>query len=574
MYEALDALCLIVLFGWAYSVAKKKKRDEIGWGLVAAAAFYAVGMTMERLIAPQMGWSPGCAKAFAYIGGGLAGVIVNLILMLKKPMAPPSQDGGGQPPKPDSSGDQEVPPEEKPAGQPPVQPMAAVQPPSGSAASGWETLLARFWPSCIVALLYLATQFEPVTAWLKSQGYEPRFPPVREIALVPLLAAQAWILSRRFAITLLVALLVTMYIPALNWMEWRWGRGSDYYSHGYIIPIVVGALIWRLRGRLAILKPADDLRVGGLILLVAGLFVLFVGAFLRAYSIQGISLVMVLCGIVCLLCGKALSRQLAFPLLFIIAMIPLPMHMIDESSFKLKMLASKASVKTVDVLHSLGLHSYIVIRDGSYIRWEVGKPVLERLKGQLAQQKAELARIEKELREQGGPAAELLQGTSLEEILRTQSEDELRRLGIPAPILGHAKSVASQIREMDEIVGTQMDKIVIGDVCSGLRSLIALIAFGALFAYITKLSLPSKIILFAAGIPISVLSNTWRVVTLNLVACHWGSLTTNPDGWVHDMTGYGIFAVAFVLYFALERLLNWFEPKRVPSPPAPAPASA
>jgi len=572
MYEILDILFILVLGGWAYTAAKKKRRDEVGWAVAAVGAFLLVGMTMGRLIAPAMGHPQDStwAKVAGYIVGGLAAIIVDLVLLLKKPLAPSSDDSKGQPPKADSSGDQEATPEEKPAGQPPAQSLAAAPLPSDAAATGWETLLARFWPSCIIALMYLATQFEPVTAWLESQGYKPQYPPVREIALIPLLAAQAWILSRRLALTLLVALVVTAYIPALNWMEWRWGRGSDYYSHGYIIPIVVGALLWRLRGRLASLKPADDLRVSGLILLVAGLLVLFVGAFLRAYSVQGISLIIVACGLVFFLCGKAISRQVAFPLLFLIAMVPLPMHMISELSFGLKMRATQASVKTVDLLRSLGIHSYVVVRDGSFIRWDVSKPLLDRLKAQMVQRRAELAQLENGLRGQGGPAAAALRGSSLEDLLRTESDEEIKGLGIPAPVLSQARSRLGEIRELDEIVGTQMDKIVIGDVCSGLRSLIALIAFGALFAYITKLSLPSKIILFAAGIPISVLSNTWRVVTLNLVACHSGSLTTNPDGWVHDMTGYGIFAVAFVLYFALERLLTGIEHKLIPVPPAAA----
>ena len=119
----------------------------------------------------------------------------------------------------------------------------------------------------------------------------------------------------------------------------------------------------------------------------------------------------------------------------------------------------------------------------------------------------------------------------------------------------------------------------VGAVCSGLRSLIALISFGMLFAYITPVSKTKKTILFLATIPASFLANLARVLTLALVTYQWNAQVATKDVlWdamestpfeflvirsvpepVHDFTGIMIFVVAFAGLFSIERLLTYLE---------------
>jgi len=124
--------------------------------------------------------------------------------------------------------------------------------------------------------------------------------------------------------------------------------------------------------------------------------------------------------------------------------------------------------------------------------------------------------------------------------------------------------------------------LTVGAVCSGLRSLIALISFGMLFAYITPLSVPKKLILLVATIPASFIANLFRILTLSLVTHWWSSDVATKDGlWnnmelgplsslvpnlrklsnepVHDFTGILIFVVAFIGLFSLERVLTHIE---------------
>ncbi|HOE97499.1 MAG TPA: exosortase/archaeosortase family protein [Candidatus Sumerlaeota bacterium] len=97
--------------------------------------------------------------------------------------------------------------------------------------------------------------------------------------------------------------------------------------------------------------------------------------------------------------------------------------------------------------------------------------------------------------------------------------------------------------------------VTVGNACSGLRSLISLIFLGLLFAYLSDLTPARRAILFAASIPIALISNVLRVFFLCMVAYRWGDRAI--EGTVHDVSGYMIFVIAFVLLYATARALGW-----------------
>ena len=86
--------------------------------------------------------------------------------------------------------------------------------------------------------------------------------------------------------------------------------------------------------------------------------------------------------------------------------------------------------------------------------------------------------------------------------------------------------------------------LVIGNPCSGLRSLISMLALGSIFAYLLKASMAKRLILFFLAIPIALISNIVRVILLCLGVFVYGSQMTR--GLFHDFTGYLVFVIAFV----------------------------
>ena len=100
----------------------------------------------------------------------------------------------------------------------------------------------------------------------------------------------------------------------------------------------------------------------------------------------------------------------------------------------------------------------------------------------------------------------------------------------------------------------QGDKIlVIANVCNGLRTLISLLGFGALYAYVCRLTGVWRLGLFAMTIPVAVVSNAVRVVGLIVVADVWDVQTAT--GWFHDTSGILIYIIAFLLMFGLEKAI-------------------
>jgi len=94
----------------------------------------------------------------------------------------------------------------------------------------------------------------------------------------------------------------------------------------------------------------------------------------------------------------------------------------------------------------------------------------------------------------------------------------------------------------------------IADPCSGLRSLIALVAHGALFAYLTEGPLWKRVVLFLCAIPLAVLANIVRISVLCAVANAAG--IDAALGFFHDFSGLLLFVIALVGLAVVRKLLR------------------
>jgi exosortase len=97
--------------------------------------------------------------------------------------------------------------------------------------------------------------------------------------------------------------------------------------------------------------------------------------------------------------------------------------------------------------------------------------------------------------------------------------------------------------------------LIIENVCSGLRSLIVMLALGSIFAYFLKSSFLKRLFLFLCIIPVTLFSNIIRVVLLSFAAyIHGPKIITR--GVFHDFTGYLMFAITFCGMLFLSNLLQ------------------
>ena len=90
--------------------------------------------------------------------------------------------------------------------------------------------------------------------------------------------------------------------------------------------------------------------------------------------------------------------------------------------------------------------------------------------------------------------------------------------------------------------------------CSGMRSIFALMALTAAYAWFTQRTWLRRGVLFACSIPLAVLGNISRILTICLVAA-----TSSHEfalGFYHDYSGYIVFVVAIALMVACGGLID------------------
>jgi exosortase len=267
-------------------------------------------------------------------------------------------------------------------------------------------------------------------------------------------------------LALIFALFIIIYLPSFKWMLERFDAPDSYYSHGYLVPFVSIALIYLKRNRLKNIKKESS--VFGLVLIILSLLLYVISLILDIGFAGGISFLITLIGLSLYLGGKDFTKEIWFPLFFLIFMIPLPRILVIHISFKMKLLAAEAGTF---LINKLGIVAFC---DGSII---------------------------------------YLPNTAL----------------------------------------------TVGSPCSGLRSLIALLGLGTLYAYMADLSSGKKYLLFLSSIPFAFLGNILRITLLLWVAYKYGSEVAT--GRFHDYSGYAIFVFTLLGLIGVNKLLQWKKEK-------------
>ena len=124
---------------------------------------------------------------------------------------------------------------------------------------------------------------------------------------------------------------------------------EENYSHGLLIPFIIGYIIWLEFDALKedSRKPAFVLGGGAIVLALAMLLAGTLGAELYA---QRISLVLILAGIVLYFWGARLLQLLATPFLLLLLAIPIPSIIFNQIAFPLQTIASKLAIWGIKVL--------------------------------------------------------------------------------------------------------------------------------------------------------------------------------------------------------------------------------
>ncbi len=252
-----------------------------------------------------------------------------------------------------------------------------------------------------------------------------------------------------------------------EWLYIMWSSESSVsvdYSHGLVVPLVSGWLLWRRREALLKVLDAPQPHGFGVVLLALAVVLHFAGLRMQIPHASALGFVIALWGLAWCFAGVEAARLTSFPLAFLCFSIPV--GFLAQAMFPLRMLGSVAAA---GILNGLGIPT---VREGTAVFSTAGQ--------------------------------------------------------------GFALDVA--------------------DACSGIRSIMALMALTAAYAYIFRQSNIERWLLFLMSVPIAAMANIGRIVTIAIVARFFGQEVSNQV--YHDYSGYLVFVLAVLLVIGVNRLMD------------------
>lgn len=88
-------------------------------------------------------------------------------------------------------------------------------------------------------------------------------------------------------------------------------------------------------------------------------------------------------------------------------------------------------------------------------------------------------------------------------------------------------------------------QLQVAEACSGLRYLFPLMTLGFMMAYLFKVAMWKRIVLFVSSIPLTVLMNSFRIGVIGVLVEHYG--IAMAEGFLHDFEGWVVFMACTVL---------------------------
>ncbi|GIV75005.1 MULTISPECIES: exosortase/archaeosortase family protein [Caldilinea] len=261
--------------------------------------------------------------------------------------------------------------------------------------------------------------------------------------------------------------IATIGYALITWPVWQWlwleWMSNEYYSHGLLIAPVALFLAFRRVRNDPKLHSALAHRDGAGLILLGGTLAFYLYALQqRAYYLAAFAIIGMLAGLVWTLAGATTLRRLAFPIGYLVLMVPLPV--LDRITLPLALFTGYCSGALVQLL------------------------------------------------------------------------------GLDVTITGNAVTLPNA----DLVIGAQ---------CSGVNSLISLVALLTLVAYLLEGSLVARILLVVLALPLALLGNILRVAALLFVARAWGAEAGFT--FYHDYSGILFFLAALALTLPLTRALRF-----------------
>jgi exosortase len=150
---------------------------------------------------------------------------------------------------------------------------------------------------------------------------------------------------RAFAI---ISAILFTYAAVLVKLSRDWWSDENY-SHGLLIPFIIGYILWVGRDKFASARTNASVWPGGATVAVA-LMALWAGVAGAELYTQRMSLVLLVAGVVVYFWGLQLLKLILIPLFLLILAIPIPAIIFNQIAFPLQLFASRCAVWSMQML--------------------------------------------------------------------------------------------------------------------------------------------------------------------------------------------------------------------------------
>ena len=149
-----------------------------------------------------------------------------------------------------------------------------------------------------------------------------------------------------------------LFAPVIAKLVHDWATDENY-SHGFLIVPLAIYFAWERRDQLAATQTRP-LSIG-LFLVIAGLATLVAGILGAELFLSRVAMLIVLAGATLFLFGRQHLKVLAFPLAFLLLMIPVPTIVFNQIAFPLQLFASRFGTAALEIF------GVPVLREGNVI---------------------------------------------------------------------------------------------------------------------------------------------------------------------------------------------------------------
>lgn len=160
------------------------------------------------------------------------------------------------------------------------------------------------------------------------------------------------------AIVWFTLLLVVCYFPILQQLVNQWSTDEDM-GHGFFVPVLAGYVAWQKKDELLSANLKNN--YFGLLIMMFAAALSIAGTLGAELFTQRVSFVISVIGAVLYMGGLAAMRILAFPLLLLFFMIPIPAIIYNRITFPLQLIASQVAETALSVM------GIPVVRDGNVL---------------------------------------------------------------------------------------------------------------------------------------------------------------------------------------------------------------